>query len=982
MLTIPSPEMATATNLDFLGDSEMGQRTRNHDWSRTSLGPISAWPQSLKTTVGILLRSPVPIVLLWGQDGVMIYNDAYSGFAGGRHPLLFGSKVREGWPEVADFNDNVMKVGLGGGTLSYRDQELTLYRKGVPEQVWMNLDYSPVIDESGRPAGVLAVVVETTERILAQRALAKTEERLSYALNAAGMVGIFDWNIQTDTFYSDARFAAMFSVDPDKGETGAPIAEYFGGIHPDDRERIGEAVNHTIATGSKYVQEYRLLQQDGTTRWIDARGECLYDDGGKPWRFIGTVVDITERKRVEERLTETSRRLDAILNNTKMAVFMMDDRQQCVYMNKAAEDLTGYTLAETQGRPLHDVVHHTRPDGTPYPLCECPIDQALPENNQEQGEEIFVHKDGSFYPVAFTASPIRDEAERPIGTVIEARNIEEELRVRAALEAFNATLEQRVTEAIAEREKVEALLRQSQKMEALGQLTGGVAHDFNNLLQVISGNLQLLSKDIAGNERAEARVQNALAGVSRGSKLASQLLAFGRRQPLEPKVVNVGRFVKGMDEILRRALGEEIEIEAVVSGGLWNTQVDPGQIENAILNLAINARDAMGGRGRLTIEAGNALLDDRYALQHDVAAGQYVMLAVTDTGSGIPPEILERVFDPFFSTKPEGKGTGLGLSMVYGFVKQSGGHIKIYSEVGQGTTVKIYLPRVHEQEDVLTDLRTTPVRGGTETILVVEDDEDVRETAVALLSDLGYRVLKARDATSALSIIESGIEIDLLFTDVVMPGPLRSPELARKAQARLPHMAVLFTSGYTENAIVHGGRLDPGVELLAKPYSREDLARKIRHVLANQQQRNQAASSSPSHTETTAAKVASIANWNVLLVEDDDLIRSSTAEMLVDLGHTVIQAGDAKSALRALEGNRIDILVIDVGLPDLSGVELARRASEYRPGMGVVFATGDEAVTAEQDLEKAVLLVKPYAIKDLAHALASAVYSSRLDAAE
>ncbi|HZH51782.1 MAG TPA: PAS domain S-box protein [Microvirga sp.] len=981
MLTIPSTEMATATNLDFLGDSEMGQRTRSYDWSRTSLGPISAWPQSLKTTVGILLRSPVPIVLLWGQDGVMIYNDAYSGFAGGRHPLLFGSKVREGWPEVADFNDHVMKVGLSGGTLSYRDQELTLYRKGVPEQVWMNLDYSPVLDESGRPAGVLAVVIETTERILAQQALTQTQERLSYALNAAGMVGTFDWHIQTDTFYSDARFAAMFSVDPEKGEAGTSLAEYLDGIHPDDRERIGEAINHTIATGEKYVQEYRLLQKDGTTLWIDARGECLYDDDGKPWRFPGTVVDITERKRIEEQLAETSRRLDAILNNTQMAVFMMDDRQQCVYMNRAAEDLTGYTLAEVQGRPLHDAIHHTRPDGTPYPLCDCPIDQALPENNQEQGEEVFVHKDGSFYPVAFTASPIRDEAGRPIGTVIEARNIEQELRARAAMEAFNATLEERVAEAIAEREKVETLLRQSQKMEALGQLTGGVAHDFNNLLQVISGNLQLLARDIAGNPRAEKRVQNALAGVSRGSKLASQLLAFGRRQPLEPKVVNVGRFVKGMDDMLRRALGEEIEIETVVSGGLWNTQVDPGQIENAILNLAINARDAMDGRGRLTIEAGNALLDDRYAIQNDVAPGQYVMLAVTDTGSGIRPEILERVFDPFFSTKPEGKGTGLGLSMVYGFVKQSGGHIKIYSEVGQGTTVKIYLPRVHESEDVLTDLRTAPVRGGTETILVVEDDEDVRETAVALLSDLGYRVLKARDATSALSIIESGLEIDLLFTDVVMPGPLRSPELARKARARLPHIAVLFTSGYTENAIVHGGRLDPGVELLPKPYSREDLARKIRHVLANQQQRNRAASST-SHAAPAAARVASIRSWTVLLVEDDELIRSSTAEMLTELGHRVVQAADATSALQSLATDPVDILVTDVGLPDLSGAELAKRALKHRPDLGIVFATGDEAVSAEHDLKRAVMLVKPYAEEDLAQALVAAVSKSRLDAAE
>src|ERR1700678_4104499 len=231
------------------GGDENGALIRALDWSSTSLGPISEWPESLKTTVGMLLRSPVPIVLLWGQDGIMIYNDAYSIFAGGRHPLLFGSKVREGWPEVADFNDNVMKVGLSGGTLSYRDQELTLHRKGFPEQVWMNLDYSPVLNEHGRPAGVLAVVVETTQRILTERALTKTEERLRQALNASGMVGTFDWHVKSDTFFSDARFAEMFSVDPAKGEEGAPLAEYLAGIHPEDAERIANAVNRTITTG-------------------------------------------------------------------------------------------------------------------------------------------------------------------------------------------------------------------------------------------------------------------------------------------------------------------------------------------------------------------------------------------------------------------------------------------------------------------------------------------------------------------------------------------------------------------------------------------------------------------------------------------------------------------------------------------------------------------------------------------------------------
>jgi two-component sensor histidine kinase len=297
------------------GGGEMGALIGVRDWSKTGLGPISGWPQSLKTTVGILLRSPVPIVLLWGPDGIMIYNDAYSVFAEGRHPLLFGSKVREGWPEVADFNDNVMKVGLSGGTLSYRDQELTLHRKGFPEQVWMNLDYSPVLDENGRPAGVLAIVVETTQRVLTERALAKTEERLRQALNASGMVGTFDWHVQSDTFFSDARFAEMFSVDPAKGDKGAPLAEYLAGIHPEDAERTANAVNRTITTGERYVQEYRLLRKDGSIRWVEARGECLAGEDGGPARFVGVVVDITSQKNAQERQRLLAREADHRVKN-------------------------------------------------------------------------------------------------------------------------------------------------------------------------------------------------------------------------------------------------------------------------------------------------------------------------------------------------------------------------------------------------------------------------------------------------------------------------------------------------------------------------------------------------------------------------------------------------------------------------------------------------------------------------------------------
>ena len=337
-------------------------------------------------------------------------------------------------------------------------------------------------------------------------------------------------------------------------------------------------------------------------------------------------------------------------------------------------------------------------------------------------------------------------------------------------------------------------------------------------MQVIGANLEMLSAELAGNDKLLRRVESALQAVWRGSKLASQLLAFARRQPLSPRVINLGRLTRNADDMFRRALGEGIDIETVIAGGLWNTCVDPVQVETALLNLVINARDAMDGHGKLTIEAGNAFLDDNYALRHaEVTPGQYVMIAVSDTGCGIDPEILEKVFDPFFSTKSEGRGTGLGLSMIHGFDKQSRGHIKIYSELGQGSTVRIYLPRSREDEDAQVESGASPVIGGSETILLVEDDEDVRVTTAEMLSELGYNVLRAKDADSALVIIESGAAIDLLFTDIVMPGTLRAPELACKAQRKMPGIAVLFTTGYAENAALHGGQLGGGINLITKP---------------------------------------------------------------------------------------------------------------------------------------------------------------------
>ncbi|MEK1886365.1 MAG: ATP-binding protein [Phyllobacterium sp.] len=747
-------------------DGELARLIASHDWSSTPLGDIASWPQSLKSTISLILHSPVPIVTLWGERGIMIYNDAYSVFAGGRHPQLLGTEVRKGWPEVADFNDNVMKVGLAGGTLAYTDQELVLYRTGKPERVWMNLDYSPLINEMGVPAGVMAIVVETTAKVRAEEAL-RNETRFLQILNRTGA------NMAAEL---DLGKVVQLVTDAGVALTGAQFGAFFYNVL------------------SKEGESYMLYALSGVDRNTFSKFPMPRNTAVFEPTFKGEGVV----------------RSDDILDDPR-------------YGNNGP--------------------YWGMPEGH-LPVRSYLAVPVTSRSGEVLGGLFFGHGEtGKFLPDHETLLVgIAGQAATAIDNARLFQAAERELSVRRqteeALQRLNTTLEQRVLEEIAERSKAEEQLRQSQKMEALGQLTGGVAHDFNNLLQIISGNLQLLAKDIAGNARGERRIENALAGVSRGSKLASQLLAFGRRQPLEPKVVNIGRFIANMGDMLRRTIGEAIEIEIVRSGGLWNTLVDPTQIENALLNLAINARDAMPDGGKLTIEVGNASLDEAYARQNPEAeAGQFVLLAVTDTGTGMTPTVLAQAFEPFFSTKSVGRGTGLGLSMVYGFVRQSGGHVKIYSEVGEGTTVKLYLPRIQQNEDVLIETDLGPTIGGSETILVAEDDEEVRTTVVEMLGDLGYRVLKAKDAASALSIIESGVPIDVLFTDVVMPGPLGSPELARKARQRLPQIAVLFTSGYTENAIVHGGRLDPGVELLSKPYQRETLARRIRHVLAARRQR-------------------------------------------------------------------------------------------------------------------------------------------------
>ncbi|MFZ3361197.1 MAG: ATP-binding protein, partial [Xanthobacteraceae bacterium] len=526
--------------------------------------------------------------------------------------------------------------------------------------------------------------------------------------------------------------------------------------------------------------------------------------------------DITESKKTKlllDRESSERRRVAEILDNTVTsmsdAVLVADEDGKIVLSNPAAQRLLGIVagMAPESWAQSYDIF---LPDGvTRLPWQEGPLMRAV-RGEMVANYDIIVrhHDDVRTISLVANGGPILAGSQKNRGGIVVYHD------VTAAKEA-------------------ERQLRQSQKMEAIGQLTGGIAHDFNNILTVITGTIEILAEGVADRpELAEiaAMIDEA---AERGGELTQRLLAFSRRQPLEPRETDINELLVEAGRLLRPTLGEHIEIESILHEGISPAMIDPGQLTTAILNLSLNARDAMPGGGKLMLETSDVVLDDSYAaLNPDVTPGPYVLVAVSDTGTGIPADVLDKVFDPFFTTKDIGKGTGLGLSMVYGFVKQSGGHIKIYSESGQGTTVKIYLPRATAQPRQVLDIMTgEALRGGDETVLVVEDDPLVRRQAVAQVEALGYTTLAATDAAAALLLIAGRPDIDLLFTDVVMPGAMNGRELADEAAKRRPDLKVLYTSGYTEDAIIHHGRLDRGVLLLAKPYRRSDLARMIRLAL-------------------------------------------------------------------------------------------------------------------------------------------------------
>jgi PAS domain S-box-containing protein len=587
-------------------------------------------------------------------------------------------------------------------------------------------------------------------------------------------------------------------------------------LHHDDRKSAAERWAASLNSGHIYQTEFRLRRADGSYRWHIARALPIRDDIGNVTRWIGTNTDIEDQKStsaalstlnatLEERVARQAAERDRLWQTSPDLLVVVNRRGVFTAANPAWTNVLGWEPKEVVGKSHLDFVDPDHRSGSQHVL-----EQAL-SGPIRAFENQCLHKDGSTRWIAWVASSDN-------GVVYATgRNITAEKAAAAELAS------------------TQQALRQSQKMEAVGQLTGGIAHDFNNMLAVVMGSLELLGRRLPDEDaRSQRYVDAAMEGARRAALLTQRLLAFSRQQPLQPETIDANKMVAGMSDLLRHSLGSDVRLETVLAGGLWRTHADPNQLENIIVNLAVNARDAMPDGGRLTIETQNAHLDERYAAAvGGLAAGQYVLIAVTDSGSGMAPEVLDKAFDPFFTTKAVGKGTGLGLSQVYGFVRQSGGHVRIYTEVGQGTTIKIYLPRMLGGSDVEEVLSHDPAlaRGDLdEVVLVVEDEPAVRAFSVEALTELGYKVLEADGPSAALRLLDAHPEIILLFSDVVMPE-MNGARLAEEARRRRPDLKVLFTTGYTRNAVVHNGVLDPSVDLIGKPFTLEGLATKLRSVL-------------------------------------------------------------------------------------------------------------------------------------------------------
>jgi PAS domain S-box-containing protein len=674
---------------------------------------------------------------------------------------------------------------------------------------------------------VAARIWDAAERGRAEAKLRESEERLRLVLDSTGL-GSWEYDVATGKTIRSARHDEIFGYTE-------PVADWSyerfqTHIPQADQERVVAGFRAAIDDGTDLECECRMIRADGTPGWLKIRATPHRGPDGAIARLLGTVADISARKQAEADALATGQKFEMFAQTMPSMVWTSLPDGRIDWFNARVPEYCG--IDEEKMRP--DGWSPVHPEDVEASSSQWLA--AVAAGTPYSAEYRIRRHDGEYRWHITRAVPIRgaDGAiTRWIGT---SADIQDQKNTETQLAELNATLERQVFERTAELMAAEESLRQSQKMEAVGQLTGGLAHDFNNLLTGISGSLELLEARLAQGRYAELdRYLNVAQGAAkRAAALTHRLLAFSRRQTLDPKPVELNRLAAGMDELIRRTVGPAVNLRIEAATGLWMTLADPNQLENALLNLCINARDAMPDGGSLTIETANRLLDADQARAMDLQAGPYVSLSVSDTGGGMTADVMARAFDPFFTTKPIGAGTGLGLSMVYGFVRQSGGQARIYSEAGQGTTVSLYLPRYAGEQDLpeMAAARPAEQRGDGETVLVVDDEPTVRMLVNEVLEELGYDALEAEDAVAGLKVLESRRRVDLLVTDVGLPGGMNGRQLAEAALAARPDLKILFITGYAETTIISGGDLRPGMHIVTKPFSLETLARRIKEIIA------------------------------------------------------------------------------------------------------------------------------------------------------
>ncbi len=822
--------------------------------------------------------------LIWtsGADKLCDYfNQPWLLFTGRTMEQEFGN----GWAEGVHPEDLARCLQIFHTAFDRREQFSMEYRlrHASGEYRWIQDVGKPRCDGKGAFLGYIGHCLDITERKQAEEALRKSERRHRIVAD-----NTYGWE-----FWLDPQGRFLYCSPSCKRITGQEAAAFVADatlmnriIHPDDQVRYAEHAKEARETKRACEIEFRIVRPDGAERWIGHVCQPILDENGASMGIRGSNHDITERKQAESE----RKLLTTAIEQAAETVIITDTQGNIQYVNPAFESITGYTRAEALGQNPR-FLKSGQQDAAFYRTLWSTIDGG----NTWCGRLINKRKDGTNYTEEAAISPVRNEAGVIVNYVAVKRDVTQELNL-------------------------EAQLFESQKMESIGRLAGGIAHDFNNLLTIINGYSDLVMQNLAGIDPLREQLTAIRNAGERAAGLTQQLLAFSRRQVIAPTVLNLNDVVTDTEKMLRRLIGEDIELKTILDESLGNVSADAGQLNQVLMNLTVNARDAMPDGGKLTFETSNANIDVSFAFPHsDVLPGRYVLLTVTDTGVGMDRQTLQNIFEPFFTTKKPGTGTGLGLATVYGILKQSKGWIWAESEPGQGTTFKLCFPRVDAPVDITVESKVADVEslGGAETILVVEDQVEVRQLAVEVLRSYGYQVLEAANGGDALLLCErNSAPIHLMVTDVIMPG-MTGRELAQRLQQIRPDTKVLYISGYAAEVIANKGILEHGVAYLPKPFAPNSLARKVREVLGNRS------------SEKT-----------ILVVDDERGIRKLLHEILESAGYEVLEAANGKEAMRVVKNHEVDVVLTDIVMPEQEGIETVRALRTEYPQIRVIVMSG------------------------------------------